>query len=63
VFAGASARAATAEWLVVSGRSGSGKSTLLTVLLGYLAPDSGEYRLDGRESGDIRRTELRRHVA
>ncbi|MCY7324715.1 MAG: ATP-binding cassette domain-containing protein [Microbacteriaceae bacterium] len=62
-FDGVSATVAAGEWLVVSGASGSGKSTLLTLLLGYLDPDAGSYRLDGRDSRRIDPHELRRHVS
>ena len=40
-----SLRAATGDFVVVTGPSGAGKSTLLAVLLGFLAPQAGTYRL------------------
>ncbi len=36
------------EFLSIVGPSGCGKSTFLNVLLGLLAPDSGELRVDGK---------------
>ena len=41
------------------GPSGSGKSTLLRVLMGLLAPDAGEVRLDGRAIDYRRKKDVR----
>jgi ATP-binding cassette subfamily C protein CydCD len=62
-FSGVTARASSGEWLVIEGPSGSGKSTLLSVLLGYLTPGHGQYRLDGIDSRDINGAVLRQRVA
>lgn len=40
-----SLRATTGDFVVVTGPSGAGKSTLLAVLLGFLEPKAGTYRL------------------
>ena len=40
-----SLHATTGDFIVVTGPSGAGKSTLLAVLLGFLAPQAGTYRL------------------
>ena len=40
-----SLHATTGDFVVVTGPSGAGKSTLLAVLLGFLAPQAGTYRL------------------
>lgn len=40
-----SLHATTGDFIVVTGPSGAGKSTLLAVLLGFLAPQTGTYRL------------------
>lgn len=47
----------------IMGASGAGKSTLADVLMGLLAPDSGELRVDGKNiTGSIRHA-WRQHVA
>jgi ATP-binding cassette subfamily C protein CydCD len=46
----------------VVGPSGSGKSTLAAVLVGFLSPRSGSYRLDGTDVGDLIGDDLRRRV-
>jgi ABC-type transport system involved in cytochrome bd biosynthesis fused ATPase/permease subunit len=46
----------------VVGPSGSGKSTLAAVLVGFLSPRSGSYRLDGTDVGDLVGEDLRRRV-
>lgn len=43
------------EWLAVTGPSGSGKSTLLGVLLGFLQPQAGTFRIGGRPASDFSR--------
>lgn len=45
------------------GPSGSGKTTLTSVLLGFVAPESGRVLLDGVDIRDIRKSSLRRHCA
>ena len=45
VLDGLSLTASTGDFVVVTGPSGSGKSTLLAVLLGFLEPVTGTYRL------------------
>jgi ABC-type transport system involved in cytochrome bd biosynthesis fused ATPase/permease subunit len=46
----------------VVGPSGSGKSTLAAVLVGFLSPRSGSYRLDDTDVSDVTGDELRRRV-
>ncbi len=47
VIHGASLRLRSGEKLAVVGPSGSGKSTLLTAVLGLIAPEAGQVRLNG----------------
>lgn len=49
VLNGLSMQATTGDFVVVTGPSGAGKSTLLAVLLGFLEPTSGTYRLTSRQ--------------
>jgi ATP-binding cassette subfamily C protein CydCD len=62
-FSDLTASANEGDWLVVQGPSGSGKSTLLTLLLGYLHPDSGTYRLGGADSRDLERPDIQKRIA
>jgi ATP-binding cassette, subfamily C, bacterial CydCD len=46
----------------VTGPSGSGKSTLAAVLVGFLAPTSGTYRLGRADVGEVIGEDVRRRV-
>jgi putative ABC transport system ATP-binding protein len=48
------------EWVAIQGRTGHGKSTLLNLLGALDRPSSGQLRLDGRDLGRMRETELTR---
>ena len=53
------------EMVAVLGRSGVGKSVTLKHILGFLHPDSGEVRVDGRvvsTMSELELLEVRRHV-
>jgi iron complex transport system ATP-binding protein len=50
------------SFYAVLGPNGSGKSTLMRALLGVVAPESGEARVDGRPVADWSRRELARSV-
>ncbi|MET4062036.1 ATP-binding cassette subfamily C protein CydCD [Arthrobacter sp. UYP6] len=41
------------SWLAVTGPSGSGKSTLLGVLLGFLTPQEGSFRINGKAAAGL----------
>ncbi len=45
------------------GANGAGKTTLLRTLLGFVRPDSGEVRLDGRPLGALGRRAIARRAA
>lgn len=50
------------EFLAIVGQNGSGKTTLAKHLNGLLKPTRGEVLFHGRPLGEIRRTEMARHV-
>ena len=50
------------ELIGITGPSGAGKSTLLRVLVGAVAPDGGEVRVDGSELRDWDPEILARHI-
>ncbi len=50
-LAGVSLTFADGEFFGLLGPSGSGKTTLLRAIAGFVEPDSGEIRLDGRDIG------------
>ncbi|GAA4285299.1 hypothetical protein GCM10022261_28300 [Brevibacterium daeguense] len=52
-FSGVSTRLETGEWLAVTGPSGSGKTTLVSVLLRFLNPSRGEYRINGEPTAEL----------
>jgi heme exporter protein A len=60
VFSGVSFGLGPGEALVLTGRNGAGKSSLLGVLLGRIAPETGEIRLEGRDERSI--AEVSHHV-
>lgn len=53
VFEDLSLKVKPGEFVAVVGPSGGGKTTLLKVMLGLLAPTSGELRVDGRQLHQI----------
>lgn len=53
VLAGVSFAVEPGTFVALAGPNGSGKSTLLRILLGLLAPDSGEVRVMGEPPGEL----------
>ncbi len=52
----------TGRTTVLIGSSGSGKSTLLRIMIGLIAPDSGEVRVDGERLTEANVLELRHRM-
>lgn len=50
------------EYVGICGESGVGKSTLFNLLLGFITPDKGTIRIDGRPLADVPRQEWHRKV-
>ena len=50
------------EYVGICGESGVGKSTLFNLLLGFITPDKGAIRIDGRPLADVPRQEWHRRV-
>ena len=50
------------EYVGICGESGVGKSTLFYLLLGFITPDKGAIRIDGRPLVDVPRQEWHRKV-
>lgn len=48
VVDGVSLHVRAGEFIAINGQSGGGKSTLIRLLIGLLAPEEGEIRIDGR---------------
>lgn len=46
----------------IVGRSGSGKSTFLDLLLGFYAPDKGSISINGIDSAELNKSEIRRRI-
>jgi phospholipid/cholesterol/gamma-HCH transport system ATP-binding protein len=51
-------RLAHGEMLFITGVSGSGKSVLLRLAMGLLKPDSGQILIEGRQTENLKETEL-----
>jgi ATP-binding cassette subfamily C protein CydCD len=63
VFEQLSLEATCGEWVTVTGPSGSGKSTLLAVLMAFLRPVSGTYRINGADTREFSSPSIRRSTA
>lgn len=51
------------EYVAICGESGCGKSTLLKLLLGFLSPDSGSIKYDGKDITEYNIKALRKQLA
>jgi ATP-binding cassette subfamily C protein CydCD len=63
VFEHLSLAASRGEWVSVTGPSGSGKSTLLAVLMAFLRPVSGGYRINGANTQAFSGASIRNGIA
>ena len=61
-LAGVGFRLAAGEVVALMGRNGAGKSTLLKTLVGMKRPAHGHVLVDGLVPGDLRASQLLRHV-
>lgn len=53
VLKGFSLKVEKGETVALVGESGSGKSTVLNLLIGFNQPDSGIFKIDGKDAADI----------
>ena len=58
VLEGVSFEVRRGEMVVVLGRSGVGKSVTLKIIMGFLQPDAGEVRVEGRDVAQMSEEEL-----
>lgn len=62
VLEGLDLEIAAGETVALVGRSGAGKSTLLKLINGLIAPDRGSVVVEGRDTRDWNRFDLRRRI-
>ena len=51
------------ECIAVVGGSGSGKTTLMNLIIGFMMPNSGDIKIDGKSIKDINLSEYRHHIS
>jgi ATP-binding cassette subfamily B protein len=51
------------EMIALVGPSGSGKSTLINLIIGFLRPQSGRIRIDGKDMGEFDLRSYRRFIS
>ena len=51
------------ETVALVGESGSGKSTVLNLVIGFNKPESGSFKIDGIDAGDIDMRSYRRFIS
>ena len=49
--------------VAIVGESGSGKSTLISLIIGYMPPDTGTIRVDGKDLSEINLKSYRRFIS
>jgi ATP-binding cassette, subfamily C, bacterial CydCD len=62
-FGPITAMATRGDWIVAEGPSGSGKSTLLATLMGFLAPTSGTFSVNGVDAATLDAATLRSRIS
>ena len=63
ILDGLSMKVKRGETIAFVGESGAGKSTLLNMLIGFMLPDDGIIRVDGRDIRDINLKSYRRFIS
>lgn len=63
VLKGFSLKVEKGETVALVGESGSGKSTVLNLLIGFNQPDSGIFKIDGKDAADIDMRSYRRFIS